>query len=71
YTITQTDVNAGQVINTAVAEGEDPNGNTVNDDSDSGNPADDTGADDDDTVTPLPLSSALTLIKSSVLDLAT
>ncbi|PKG50212.1 hypothetical protein CXF54_12955, partial [Olleya sp. 1-3] len=71
YTITQTDVNAGQVINTAVAEGEDPNGNTVSDDSDSGNPADETGADDDATVTPLPLSAALTLIKSSVLDLAT
>jgi len=71
YSITQADVNAGQVINEAVAEGEDPNGNTVSDDSDSGNPADDTGADDDDTVTPLPLSSELTLIKSSTIDLVT
>ncbi|TVZ24042.1 putative repeat protein (TIGR01451 family)/gliding motility-associated-like protein [Dokdonia sp. Hel_I_63] len=71
YTITQADVNAGQVINEAVASGEDPNGNTVSDDSDSGNPADDSGAGDDDTVTPLPSSSGLTLVKSSSFDAAT
>ncbi|APG65176.1 hypothetical protein LPB136_07375 [Tenacibaculum todarodis] len=70
YTITQTDVNAGQVINEAVAEGEDPNGNSVSDDSDSGN-ANDGPNDDDDTLTLLPLSSELTLTKSSTLDLAT
>ena len=70
YTITQADVNAGQVINEAVASGEDPNGNTVSDDSDSGNPADESGAGDDDTVTPLPSSSALTLVKSSSIDIA-
>jgi len=69
YTITQSDINAGQVVNEAVATGEDPSGNPVTDDSDSGNPADDTGADDDDTVEPLPLSSELTLVKSSTLDL--
>ncbi|WP_405250827.1 gliding motility-associated C-terminal domain-containing protein [Dokdonia sp. Asnod3-C12] len=71
YTITQADVNAGEVINEAVASGEDPNGNTVSDDSDSGNPADDSGAGDDDTVTPLPSSSELTLVKSSTFDAAT
>ncbi|WP_379952735.1 gliding motility-associated C-terminal domain-containing protein [Dokdonia sp. R78006] len=70
YTITQADVNAGEVINEAVASGEDPNGNTVSDDSDSGNPADESGAGDDDTVTPLPSSSELTLVKSSSIDIA-
>ncbi|WP_299685823.1 gliding motility-associated C-terminal domain-containing protein [uncultured Dokdonia sp.] len=71
YTIDQDDVNAGEVINEAVASGDDPNGNPVSDDSDSGNPADDTGADDDDTVTPLPLSPELTLVKSSIYDAST
>ncbi|WP_299770172.1 gliding motility-associated C-terminal domain-containing protein [uncultured Dokdonia sp.] len=71
YTLDQDDVNAGEVVNEAVASGDDPNGNDVIDDSDSGNPADDTGADDDDTVTPLPLSPELTLVKSSVYDAST
>jgi len=53
YTISDTDVAAGQVENTADVEGLDPSGTSVADDSDSGNTADDTGADDDPTITPL------------------
>ncbi|HMN15207.1 MAG TPA: hypothetical protein PKD55_23050, partial [Bellilinea sp.] len=32
YTVTQTDVDAGQVVNTATATGKDPDGNDVTDD---------------------------------------
>ncbi|GGG38166.1 hypothetical protein GCM10011344_43760 [Dokdonia pacifica] len=71
YFINQDDINAGEVINEAVARGDDPNGNPVSDNSDSGNPADDTGADDDDTVTPLTGNPMLELVKSSMIDLET
>ncbi len=53
YSIKDTDITAGQVENTADVEGADPSGTIVMDDSDSGNLADDTGADDDPTVTSL------------------
>jgi len=43
YTITDADVAAGSVVNTAVATGQDPSGNDVNDTSDNG----DETADDD------------------------
>ncbi len=56
YTLTSDDIAAGEVVNTAVASGQDPSGSDVEDASDSGNPADDTGADDDDTVTPISTS---------------
>ncbi|WP_299316161.1 hypothetical protein, partial [uncultured Aquimarina sp.] len=36
YVITQTDINTGSVTNSAIAEGEDPNGDPVVDVSDDG-----------------------------------
>jgi len=53
YILTQADVDAGVIVNIAVANGTDAMGIPVSDDSDSANPADDTGAGDDPTVTPL------------------
>jgi len=58
YTITQADVDAGEVVNTAVAEGTDPSGEAVTDDSDNPNNTtdEDTNGDgdpDDATVTSL------------------
>jgi uncharacterized repeat protein (TIGR01451 family) len=64
YILTQDDINAGVVTNEAEATATDPNGNPVTDASDSGNAADDTGADDDPTVTPLPVMGDVTLTKS-------
>ena len=63
YTLTQADIDAGGVTNTATADGTDPSGNPVSDDSDSTNPADDTGADDDPTVVSTELAPALNLVK--------
>ncbi len=54
HTITAGDLVAGQVANTATASGQTPSAATVTDDSDSLNPGDDTGADNDPTITPLP-----------------
>ena len=65
YTITQADVDAGEVVNSATATGQDPSGNDVTDVSDSGNPADETGAGDDETVTPIDPTPGITLVKSS------
>ncbi|MBE16301.1 MAG: hypothetical protein CL867_08615 [Cytophagaceae bacterium] len=65
YTITQADVDAGQVINSATVTGQDPNGDPVTDTSDSGNPVDDTGAGDDETITPIDSNPELTFVKTS------
>jgi gliding motility-associated-like protein/uncharacterized repeat protein (TIGR01451 family) len=65
YTITQADVDAGEVVNSATATGQDPNGTAVTDTSDSGNPVDDTGAGNDDTVTPLDPNPEITFVKTS------
>ena len=67
YTITQDDVNLGFVLNTATASGTDPSGTEVTDTSDSGNPGDDTGADDDPTTTSLTPTPNLDLEKTGVL----
>ncbi|WP_460218111.1 DUF7507 domain-containing protein [Psychroserpens sp. MEBiC05023] len=66
YAITQDDINAGVVTNQAVANGSDPGGNTVTDDSD--DPAD-TTSDDDPTDTILIINPELSIIKTSSLDL--
>lgn len=58
YTITQADVDAGEVVNTATVNAEDPNGNPVSDVSDDAAPnelpgndsSNDTGEDDDPTI---------------------
>lgn len=65
YPISQGDINAGSVQNVATGGGQDPGGNTVEDDSDSDNPGDDTGADDDPTNTPLGQVSSWTVVKST------
>ncbi|MFW0718228.1 DUF7507 domain-containing protein [Pedobacter sp. N23S346] len=69
YTITQADVDAGRVDNLATGMGKDPKGNPVTDDSESGNPADPnnpaTSACPTCTVTPLPSSPAIRLIKTA------
>ncbi|SNS43839.1 conserved repeat domain-containing protein, partial [Dokdonia pacifica] len=64
YVLTQEDINAGEVSNEALATGEDPSGDPVTDASDSGNPADDTGADNDPTTTDLPVMSEIVLAKA-------
>jgi len=66
YTITQADIDAGTVQNTATAAGQDPSGATTEDDSDSGNAGDDTGADNDPTNTPLPQTPSWEIAKSTV-----
>ena len=59
YTITQPDVDAGNVTNQALATGQAPAGNDVTDLSD-----DDSLFEDDDTVTPLDQNPAIAIIKS-------
>lgn len=66
YAISQADINAGTVQNSATAEGQDPSGATISDDSDSNNPGDDTGAADDPTNSPLMQNSAWNVMKSTV-----
>ncbi|WP_211324172.1 DUF7507 domain-containing protein [Echinicola strongylocentroti] len=56
YDITQADLNAGEVVNTATVEGEDPMGSAVSDDSDNGVG---TGA----TVVPLTPAPSMTAVK--------
>ena len=63
YSITQSDIDFGRVINTASISGIDENDNAISDVSDSGNAADDTGRDDDATVTLLNGNSNLELLK--------
>ncbi len=65
YAVTQADIDAGTVQNTAVAAGQDPAGNTVDDTSDSGNSGDDTGADNDPTNTALPRTPSWVIDKST------
>ncbi|GAA0871989.1 hypothetical protein GCM10009117_11360 [Gangjinia marincola] len=63
YSITPDDINAGVVCNQATVSGESPTDEPVSDVSDSVNIADDTGADDDITCTPLPPVGELDIIK--------
>ena len=65
YAITQSDLDAGTVQNTASASGQDPSGATTEDDSDSDNGGDDTGADNDPTNTPLPRTPSWEIDKST------
>ena len=66
YAITQDDINAGVVTNQATADGTDPLGGPVTDDSD--DPADVT-SDDDPTDTTIPQDPSLAITKTSSLDL--
>jgi uncharacterized repeat protein (TIGR01451 family) len=60
YTITQADIDAGQVTNTAIAKGQDPQSNDVMDISG-------TSIDDDEkTITDVPQSGAIALVKTGV-----
>ncbi len=63
YTITQADIDAGNVTNTATATGQDPSGNNVTDDSSS-----DPNLPNEPTVTTLPQDGSLELIKTGVWD---
>jgi len=56
YSLTLEDIEAGQVENSAIVTAEDPFGTFVSDISDSTNPADETGANDDPTVTPFEIA---------------
>ena len=61
YAITQGDIDAGKVTNTAIAKGQDPEGNDVQDTSG-------TAVDNDaNTVTTLPESSSIAMVKTSSL----
>ncbi|WP_425545345.1 DUF7507 domain-containing protein, partial [Gangjinia marincola] len=64
----QSDINNGEVVNSATVTADGPNGLTATDVSDSLNPADDTGADDDPTVEPLQQVINVTLTKTGVID---
>ncbi|WP_299443437.1 PKD-like domain-containing protein [uncultured Aquimarina sp.] len=71
YSINQNDIDAGLVQNTAITNGQDPNGNPVSDTSDDpNNPTDnDTNGDgepDDVTNTVLPFQGNLSLIKTAL-----
>ena len=64
YTVTATDVINGMVVNTALGIGNDPQGNTVTDISDSDDPT--LPGDDDPTVIDLTLKPSIALIKTAV-----
>uniref|UniRef100_UPI0026110DF0 DUF7507 domain-containing protein n=1 Tax=uncultured Dokdonia sp. TaxID=575653 RepID=UPI0026110DF0 len=61
YTITQANIDAGEVVNQAIATGQDPNGDDVSDESD-----DDSPVEDDTTITILPQGGSISLIKMGV-----
>ncbi len=68
YSITQLDIDTGLIENTALATGTDPNGNTVEDDSDDPqNPADDDpdgdGDPDDPTIIPVGQNPLIEIVK--------
>ena len=66
YTLTQADIDAGKVVNTAAVSGTDPKGKVVLDTSDDLNiPA--TPGLDDPTTTPLPQNGKIELLKKSAL----
>ena len=67
YAITAEDILAFEVTNQAMVEGDDPDGDPVNDVSDSGNPDDEMGTEEDPTITQIPLFNCIELVKSSVL----
>ena len=71
YTITQEDIDAGGIDNQAVGSGDDPEGNTIEDLSDTSNPNDpnETGGDDDPTNTNIGPDPCISLTKGSMLDL--
>jgi len=71
YVLTQEDVNNALLNNQAITSGNDPDGNSVTDLSDTSNPNDinETNGDDDPTNTPLGLNSCIVLTKGSSLDL--
>ena len=60
YAITQTDIDAGEVVNQATAKGEAPSGEIVNDDSGA------TINDDDPTITELCQNAAIAIVKTGV-----
>jgi len=60
YVLTQTDINAGQISNTAIATGSTPQGGTVQDTSGTST------TNDTPTVTPLPQNPAIALVKTAV-----
>lgn len=66
YTLTQADLDAGQIVNTATVNSRDPGNNVVTDVSDDPNSAE--AGDDDPTVTSLPVAAALTLLKTASFD---
>jgi uncharacterized membrane protein len=63
YTITQADIDAGNVSNTAIVSGKDPKGKDITDTSDSNDPT--KPETDNPTDTPIPQSGQLELIKKS------
>ncbi len=63
YTVTQDDIDAGQVTNQATAEGTDPDGTTVSDLSD-----DELVTEDDPTVISLCQSSVIAIVKEALLN---
>ena len=69
YQISQQDIDSGGVDNQALVTGTEPDGETIFDVSDSGNPVDDTGSPEDPTTTMLPATPCVELIKSSSFDI--
>jgi len=63
YTITQTDVDAGRVLNQASVTASDPNGSNLTDNSDNNS-----NSEDDPTIFPLNTNPSITLIKTSVVN---